>query len=83
MNVYYIGLMPLDLKKVLEIESYIVGIISEQRKLKDGSYLVKTPIGVKETPSCLKDWQRFESVEAVNQYIKDNNLEAGIFDSLK
>lgn len=63
MNNYYIIDYP-QADKIEELEAVIVGTIDQQLVLKNGQIVVKTPIGVKETPSILNAYPKLNVTQA-------------------
>lgn len=63
MNNYYIIDYP-QADKIEELEAVIVGTIDQQLVLKNGQIVVKTPIGVKETPSILNAYHKLTVMQA-------------------
>lgn len=59
---YYLGYPPE--KDIEDFESVIVGELKQHTPLSNGQIIVKTPLGVEETPNQLKGFEKLTCKEA-------------------
>lgn len=65
---YYLGYPPE--KDIEDFESVIVGELKQHTLLSNGQIVVKTPLGVEETPKQLQGFKKYDNVKEIQKEIE-------------